>query len=129
MQTLTWKTERRKGRSNYHRRYEPIWYGWQKKSSYRGDRKQDDVWEIDRPTKSPEHPTMKPVELVERAILNSSVKGDVVLDLFGGGGSTLIACEKTGRRCRMVELEPGYCQVIIDRWESVTGKKSQRIDK
>lgn len=119
------------GRSNYHRRYEPIWYGWQKNSSYRADRKQDDVWEFKRPTRSPEHPTMKPVELVERAILNSSAKGDTVLDLFGGSGTTLIACEKTGRYCRMVELEPGYCQVIIDRWQEFTGRKATplRLDK
>jgi len=119
------------GRSNYHRRYEPIWYGWQKNSSYRGDRKQDDVWEHQRPTRSPEHPTMKPVELVEHAILNSSVKGDTVLDLFGGSGTTLLACEKTGRKCRMIELEPGYCQVIIDRWEEFTGRKAKplRLDK
>jgi DNA modification methylase len=119
------------GRSNYHRKYEPIWYGWQKTSSYRGDRKQDDLWEFDRPTRSPEHPTMKPVELVERALHNSSVKGDTVLDLFGGSGTTLLACEKTGRRCRMIELEPGYCQVIIDRWEQFTGAKATplRLDK
>ena len=115
------------GRSNYHRRYEPIWYGWQKTSSYRADRKQDDVWEHARPTRSPEHPTMKPVELVEHAILNSSVKGDTVLDLFGGSGTTLIACEKTGRKCRMVELEPGYCQVIVDRWEEMTGRKAEAV--
>lgn len=115
------------GRHNYHTRFEPIWYGWQKTSSYRGDRKQDDVWEFARPKKSPEHPTMKPVELVERAILNSSVKGDKVLDLFGGSGTTLIACEKTGRRGRLVELEPGYCQVIIDRWENFTGKKARKV--
>lgn len=119
------------GRSNYHSRYEPIWYGWQKNSSYRADRKQDDVWEFDRPTKSPEHPTMKPVELVEHAILNSSIKGDTVLDLFGGSGTTLLACEKTGRKCRMIELEPGYCQVIVDRWEAFTGRKAKplRLDK
>ena len=115
------------GRSNYHRRYEPIWYGWQKQSSYRADRKQDDVWEIDRPNRSADHPTMKPVELVEKAILNSSVKGDTVLDIFGGAGSTLIAAEKTGRKARVIEIEPSYCQVIIDRWEEFTGKKAIKI--
>lgn len=126
--TLIWaKDQFVLSRHNYHTRFEPIWYGWQKTSSFRGDRKQDDVWEFPRPKASPEHPTMKPVELVERAILNSSVRGNQVLDLFGGSGTTLIACEKTGRRGRLAELEPGYCQVIVDRWEAFTGKKARRL--
>lgn len=66
---------------------------------------------------------------MEHAILNSSVKGDTVLDLFGGSGTTLLACEKTGRKCRMIELEPGYCQVIIDRWEEFTGRKAKPLTK
>lgn len=117
------------GRSKYHRRYEPIWYGWLAdiKSSYAGDRKQDDVWEISRPKRSNEHPTMKPVELCCRAIINSSRTGGIVLDMFGGAGSTLIACEKLGRQCRMMEIDPVYIDVIIKRWEEYTGKKAELL--
>lgn len=115
------------GRSKYHRRYEPIWYGWRDKSSFVGDRKQDDVWEIERPRVSKEHPTMKPVALCERAILNSSPREGVVLDLFGGSGSTLMACEQASRKCRMIEIDPIYCQVIIDRWEKHTGQKAEKL--
>ena len=104
--------------------YEPCFYGWFGKSSFVGDRKQVEVWEIDRPHNSKLHPTMKPVELCEKGILNSSTKGQTVLDLFGGSGSTLIACEKTKRKCRMIEIDPSYCQVIIDRWEAFTGLKA-----
>jgi DNA modification methylase len=113
------------GRSKYHRRYEPIWYGWHstKTSSFNNeDRRLDDVWEVKRPKKSIEHPTMKPVELVEIAIINSSSRGDVVFEPFGGGGSTLMAAEKTGRACRCIEISPRYCDVIVNRWEKYTGK-------
>ena len=82
------------------------------------------MWDIPRPKKSEEHPTMKPVELVARAITNSSKKGDVVIDLFGGSGTTLIASEQTGRCCRMMELDPKYVDVIINRWEQLTGEKA-----
>lgn len=117
------------GRSKYHRRYEPIWYGWNDsgKSSFNDARNLDDVWEIDRPRRSEEHPTMKPVELMVRAVNNSSHTGGVVLDPFGGSGSTLIACEQTGRKCRTVELEPLYCDVIVQRWETLTGKKAELL--
>ena len=114
-------------RKDYHTRYEPIWYGWREGSSRLiplEDRTQSDVWEIDRPKRSDEHPTMKPVPLVARAVMNSSKPGDVVLDLFGGSGTTLIACEEVGRSCHIMELDPKYCDVIVRRWEHMTGKKA-----
>lgn len=116
------------GRSKYHRRYEPIWYGWknEKKSSFLNARDLDDVWEIPRPRKSEEHPTMKPVKLPLRAISNSSLLGDVILDPFGGSGSTLIAAEQAGRRGYLMELDPIYCDVIVKRWEQFTGSKARR---
>jgi len=116
------------GRSKYHRRYEPIWYGWPKagKSSFCERRDLDDVWEIPRPKRSEEHPTMKPVGLPARAIANSSAAGGVVADLFAGAGSTLIAAEQLGRRCRAMELDPGYCDVIVQRWEALTGRQASR---
>ena len=113
------------GRSKYHRRYEPIWYGWpgSATSSFCSRRDLDDVWEIPRPKRSDEHPTMKPVELVARAIQNSSKPKGVVADLFAGAGSTLIAAEQLGRACRAMELEPAYCDVICARWSALTGKE------
>lgn len=81
----------------------------------------------DKPTKSEEHPTMKPVKLMARLVKNSSLKNQLVLDLFGGSGSTLIACEQLERSCYMMELEPAYCDVIIDRWEKLTGEKAEKI--
>ena len=86
-----------------------------------------DIWRYDKPTKSTEHPTMKPVALCLEAVKNSSQRGDIVLDLFGGSGSTLIACEKAGRKCRMMELDPRYIDVIIERWEKFTGQKAHKI--
>src|SRR5262249_53807005 len=117
------------GRSKYHRRYEPIWYGWSaaSKSSFGRARDLDDVWEIPRPKRSEEHPTMKPVELVRRAIQNSSRAGDRVLDPFGGSGTTLIAAEQTGRNAFLMELDPLYCDVIVQRFEKFTGKKAKRV--
>lgn len=116
-------------RKDYHTKYEPIWYGWKEGSRLcpLEDRKQSDVWDIPRPKKSEEHPTMKPVELVARAITNSSKKGDIVIDLFGGSGTTLIASEQTGRCCRMMELDPKYVDVIVNRWEQLTGKTAELI--
>ncbi len=113
-------------RKDYHTKYEPIWYGWKEGTRLcpLEDRKQSDVWDIPRPKKSEEHPTMKPVELVARAIRNSSKPGDVVIDLFGGSGTTLIASEETNRCCRMMELDPKYVDVIINRWETLTGEKA-----
>jgi DNA modification methylase len=116
------------GRSKYHRRYEPIWYGWPKKgtSTFCDRRDLDDVWEIPRPRKSEEHPTMKPVALVARALDHSSKAGDCVLDLFLGSGTTLIAAEQLGRVCYGLELDPAYCDVIVKRWETFTGKEASR---
>lgn len=114
------------GRSDYQRQYEPILYGWPEGATrhWCGDRDQSDVWQIKKPHKNDLHPTMKPVELVERAIRNSSRPGDVVLDPFGGSGTTLIAAEKAGRQARLIELDPKYCDVIVSRWESFTGKQA-----
>ena len=122
------------GRADYQRQYEPILYGWPEGSSrhWCGDRDQGDVWNIKKPARNDLHPTMKPVELMERSIRNSSRPGDVVLDCFGGSGSTLIAAEKSGRRCFMMELDPKYCDVIVRRWQEFSGGKaisedSQRV--
>jgi DNA modification methylase len=127
--TLVWKKQQLVlSPANYQRLYEPCFYGWLKKSTYVADRKQTEVWEMDRPFRSDLHPTMKPVPLVQRALRNSSMPGDVVLDLFGGSGSTLIACELMSRKCRMMELDPAYCDVIVQRFEALTGKKA-RLEK
>jgi DNA modification methylase len=111
------------GRADYQRQYEPILYGWNEGSDHYwcGARDQGDVWFFDKPVRNDLHPTMKPVALVERAIRNSSKSWDVVLDPFGGSGSTLIACEKAGRQARLVELDPKYCDVIVQRWQDWTG--------
>lgn len=114
------------GRSNYQRIYEPCFYGWINKSSFRAGRKETEVWENPRPKNSELHPTMKPVELCGKAIKNSSLKEDIILDLFGGSGSTLIACEQLDRVCYMVELDPHYCDIIINRWEEFTGKTAKK---
>ena len=115
------------GRSDYQRQYEPILYGWKQGTDHFwcGARDQGDVWFVNKPTKNDLHPTMKPVELVERAVRNSSKSRDIVLDCFGGSGSTLIACEKAGRQARLIELDPKYCDVIVKRWEEFTGKKAE----
>ena len=118
------------GRADYQRQYEPILYGWPEGSSrhWCGDRDQGDVWNIKKPARNDLHPTMKPVELMERSIRNSSRPGDVVLDCFGGSGSTLIAAEKAGRRCFMMELDPKYCDVIVRRWQEFSGGKAVSED-
>jgi DNA modification methylase len=118
------------GRADYQRQYEPILYGWNadKPHYWCGDRDQSDVWEYNKPVKNDLHPTMKPVELVERAVLNSSKSGDIVLDGFGGSGSTLIACEKNNRKARLMELDPKFCDVIVKRWEDYAGNKAQLIE-
>jgi DNA modification methylase len=116
------------GRSDYQRQYEPILYGWPEggKHHWCGDRDQSDVWQIKKPHKNDLHPTMKPVELVERAIRNSSRPGNLVMDPFGGSGTTLIAAEKTGRIARLIELDPKYVDVIVRRWQDWTGKQATR---
>jgi len=118
------------GRADYHRAYEPIWYGWPREATrhWCGDRSQGDVWEIPRPSASELHPTTKPLALVERAIENSSRVGDVVLDLFLGSGSTLIACERTGRVCYGAEIDAHYGTVVLARWESFTGEKARKVE-
>ena len=114
------------GRSDYQRQYEPILYGWKEKNDHYwcGDRNQSDVWYFNKPNKSDLHPTMKPVELCKKAILNSSKTDDIILDPFGGSGSTLIAAEQVKRRCRMIELDQKYVDVIIKRWQNLTNKKA-----
>ena len=116
------------GRADYQRQYEPILYGWPEGATrhWCGDRDQGDVWAIKKPQKNDLHPTMKPVELVERAIRNSSRPGNVVLDPFGGSGTTLIAAEKSGRIARLIELDPKYVDVIVRRWENFTGQTAIR---
>jgi DNA modification methylase len=115
------------GRSDYQRQYEPILYGWKEGTDHYwcGARDQGDVWFVKKPVSNDLHPTMKPVELVERAIRNSSKSRDTVLDPFGGSGSTLIACEKAGRQARLIELEPKYCDVIVRRWQEFSGKEAR----
>lgn len=114
------------GRSDYQRQYEPILYGWKEGNSHFwcGARDQGDVWFFDKPVANDLHPTMKPVSLVERAIINSSKSRDIVLDSFGGSGTTMIAAEKTGRMARLIELDPKYCDVIVRRWQEFTGQKA-----
>jgi DNA modification methylase len=111
------------GRADYQRQYEPILYGWKQGTDHFwcGARDQGDVWLVDKPRVNDLHPTMKPVELIERAIRNSSKNRDIVLDLFGGSGTTLIAAERTGRSARLMELDPKYTDVIVERWQNLTG--------
>ena len=112
------------GRADYQRQYEPMLYGWKEGTDHFwcGARDQGDVWFIKKPHINDLHPTMKPVELIERALRNSSKTRDTVLDPFAGSGSTLIACEKTGRQARLIELEPKYCDVIVRRFQEYAGK-------
>lgn len=114
------------GGADYQRQYEPILYGWTEGGEryWCGDRDQGDVWQIKKPAKNDLHPTMKPVELVERAIRNSSRPGDVVMDPFGGSGTTMIAAHKSGRKARLIELDPKYVDVIVRRWQDFTGKQA-----
>ena len=116
------------GRADYQRQYEPILYGWKDGTQHFwcGDRDQSDIWNYNKPRVNDLHPTMKPVELVERALKNSSKSRDIVIDLFGGSGTTLIACEKNNRQARLIEMDPKYVDVIIKRWEEYTGKKAIR---
>lgn len=125
--TLIWNKDRLVlSRKDYHTKYEPIWYGWKEgvgRLHPLDDRKQSDVWDIERPSRSDEHPTMKPVALVDRAIRNSSKAKDMVLDLFGGSGTTIIAAEGANRICYMMELDPKYCDVIVKRYMESFGEE------
>jgi len=102
--------------------YEPMFYGWVNEHKFYGGNNGMDIWRIKRTSKNDLHPTMKPVELCEKAINDGSKMNDLVLDLFGGSGSTMIACQKRNRMCRMMELDPKYCDVIIKRWQDFAGK-------
>jgi len=127
-QTLIWaKDSMVMGRQDYHWKHEPCLYGWKEGAAHlwAADRKQTTIIECTKPRVNDIHPTMKPVELMEYQILNNTKGQDVVLDLFGGSGSTLIACEKTGRKARLMELDPKYCDVIVKRWEEFTGKTAE----
>jgi DNA modification methylase len=129
--TVIWAKDRFVlGRADYQRAYEPIWYGWREGATrhWCGDRDQGDVWTIARPAEAPLHPVMKPLALMERAIANSSREGGRVLDPFLGSGSTLMACERTGRACLGLELDPRYCDVALARWEAFTGLAAERLD-
>jgi len=112
------------GGGHFRKKYEPIIYGYFNNLFYGQEYSEDDVWDIKRTVKNDLHPTMKPIELVEKAVLYSSKIKNTVLDLFGGSGSTLIACEKTNRKARLMELDPKYVDVIIQRWQDFTGKKA-----
>jgi len=131
--TIIWdKGNAGMGWQDYRSQHEPILYGWkegQGKHSFYGDRKNTSIWSVKRDNVAGyKHPTQKPVELISKAIKNSSKKGDVIIDCFGGSGSTLIACEKLNRKARVMELDPKYCDVIVKRWENFTGLKAE-LDK
>jgi DNA modification methylase len=137
-ETLVWvKDAMVLGHSDYHYRHEPILYGWlpgpgrsgrgrHEGSRWFGGKAETSVFEIPRPKASPDHPTAKPVALVERQVANSSGARDIVLEPFSGSGTTLIACERLGRRCYALELEPRYVDVAVRRWELFTGREARR---
>lgn len=124
--TIIWnKNNHVLGRCDYNYKHEPILYGWNKTHAFYGKgQHKTSVWDIPKPQKSDLHPTMKPIALIVECLQNSTQHGERVLDVFGGSGSTLIACEQTGRKCYMMELDPHYVDVIIERWENLTGKKA-----
>lgn len=126
-QCLIWKKSSIvMGRQDYHWKHEPCLYGWKDGAGHlwASDRKQTTIMEFDKPSRNGEHPTMKPVALFEYQLLNNTKGGDVVLDSFGGSGTTLIAAEKNGRIARIMELDPKYCDVIVKRWQDFTGKQA-----
>lgn len=117
------------GRQDYQWKHEPCLYGWKKGThKWYGGRDKTTVLEYAKPHSSHMHPTMKPIELLAEQIQNSSLPGDIILDLFGGSGSTLIACEQLNRKCYMMELDPKYIDTIINRWETFTGKKAVKVN-
>jgi site-specific DNA-methyltransferase (adenine-specific) len=130
-QCLIWKKSTMvMGRQDYHWKHEPCLYGWKEGAGHlwATDRKQTTILEFDKPSRNGEHPTMKPVALFEYQMLNNTKGGDIVLDSFGGSGTTLLAAEKNGRHARLMELDPKYCDVIVKRWEEFTGKKAELIN-
>jgi site-specific DNA-methyltransferase (adenine-specific) len=129
-QCLIWQKDTMvMGRQDYHWKHEPCLYGWKDGSAHlwASDRKQVTIIQCKRPKRNDIHPTMKPVELMEYQLLNNTKGHDIVLDLFGGSGSTMIAAEKQGRCARLMELDPKYCDVIVKRWEDFTGKKAELL--
>lgn len=124
--TIIWnKDQFTLGRGKYQNKYEPCWFGWNKDgSTFTSDRTLTNVWDYPRPKASDLHPTMKPVGLVKLALSHASKTGDVVLDPFGGSGTTLIAAEETGRKARLIELDPHYVDVIVRRWQEFSGKEA-----
>jgi DNA modification methylase len=118
------------GPHDFHYRHEPILYSWKEGGAhfFGGGRAQDTVWEIARPKRSESHPTMKPVELVARALTNSSRPGDLVYEPFAGSGTTIVAAEQTRRRCVALEIDPRYAQVAIERWAAFTGRSAEKVD-
>jgi site-specific DNA-methyltransferase (adenine-specific) len=126
-QCLIWKKSTIvMGRQDYHWKHEPCLYGWKEGAGHlwATDRKQSTILEFDKPSRNGEHPTMKPVALFEYQMLNNTKGGDIVLDSFGGSGTTMIAAEKNGRVGYLMEFDPKYCDVIVKRWENFTGKKA-----
>ena len=126
-QTLIWnKNNSAFGRSDFHWKHEPCLYGWKEGAahSWYNDRKQTTVLNFDRPSRSEQHPTMKPIALIEYCLGNNTQQNALVLDSFGGSGTTLIACERQHRHARLMELDPAYCDVIVKRWEDFTGNKA-----
>jgi site-specific DNA-methyltransferase (adenine-specific) len=127
-QILIWKKSSLiLGRKDYHFKHEPCIYGWKEGAGHlwAADRKQTTILEFDKPSRNGEHPTMKPVALFEYQMLNNTKGGDIVLDSFGGSGTTLVAAEKNGRVAYLMELDPKYCDVIVKRWEEFTGQKAR----
>lgn len=117
------------GRLDYDYQHEPIFYTWTKKHhNYRKGQYRTTIWKYDKPRKCDLHPTMKPVELVANCLNDATKAGDIALDVFGGSGTTMIACEQLGRRARLIELDPHYCDVIIARWEKFTGMTAEKIE-
>lgn len=117
------------GRLDYDYQHEPIFYTWTKKHhNYRKGQYRTTIWKYDKPRKCDLHPTMKPVELVANCLNDATKAGDIALDVFGGSGTTMIACEQLGRRARLMELDPHYCDVILARWEKLTGMKAEKIE-
>ena len=116
------------GRLDYDYQHEPIFYTWTKShKNYREGEFRTTIWKYDKPRKCDLHPTMKPVELVANCMMDASIEGNIVLDMFGGSGTTIIAAEQLGRKARLMELDPHYCDVIIARWEKLTGKEAVKV--
>ena len=129
-QCLIWvKNSMVMGRQDYQWKHEPCLYGWKEGAGHlwASDRKQTTVLEFDRPTRSKEHPTMKPIPLFDYQMQNNTMGGDVVLDLFGGSGTSIIAAEQNGHTCYLMEKDPRYVDVIIDRWEKFTGETAELL--